>query len=100
MNFETLPGFRTFYPEDCFLRNYIFNIWRSSAHTYNFSEYDAPTLEPLELYKEKSGDEIVNQLFNFKDKGDRAGGQQEAADGLQEVGQLRLKHEQGGGQPM
>ena len=72
MNFETLPGFRTFYPEDCFLRNYIFNIWRSSAHTYNFSEYDAPTLEPLELYKEKSGEEIVNQLFNFKDKGDRA----------------------------
>lgn len=72
MNFETLPGFRTFYPEDCFLRNYIFNTWRSSAHTFNFLEYDAPTLEPLELYKEKSGDEIVNQLFNFEDKGGRA----------------------------
>lgn len=72
MNFETLPGFRTFYPEDCFLRNYIFNIWRSSARSFNFHEYDAPTLEPLELYKEKSGDEIVNQLFNFEDKGERA----------------------------
>ena len=72
MNFETLPGFRTFYPEDCFLRNYIFNIWRSSARSFNFLEYDAPTLEPLELYKEKSGDEIVNQLFNFEDKGERA----------------------------
>ena len=71
MNFETLPGFRTFYPEDCFLRNYIFNTWRSSAQAFNFSEYDAPTLEPLELYKEKSGDEIVNQLFNFEDKGER-----------------------------
>ncbi|MFL2826286.1 MAG: histidine--tRNA ligase [Opitutales bacterium] len=72
MNFETLPGFRTFYPEDCFLRNYIFNIWRSSARSFNFLEYDAPTLEPLDLYKEKSGDEIVNQLFNFEDKGERA----------------------------
>ena len=72
MNFETLPGFRTFYPEDCFFRNYIFNKWRSSALAYNFVEYDAPTLEPLELYKEKSGDEIVNQLFNFEDKGERA----------------------------
>ena len=72
MNFETLPGFRTFYPDDCFLRNYIFSIWKSSAKTFNFIEYDAPTLEPLELYKQKSGDEIVNQLFNFKDKGDRA----------------------------
>jgi histidyl-tRNA synthetase len=72
MNFETLPGFRSFYPEDCFLRNYIFNIWRSSARSFNFLEYDAPTLEPLDLYKEKSGDEIVNQLFNFEDKGERA----------------------------
>ena len=72
MNFETLPGFRTFYPEECFLRNYIFDTWRSSAQAFNFSEYDAPTLEPLELYKEKSGDEIVNQLFNFEDKGERA----------------------------
>lgn len=72
MNFETLPGFRSFFPENCFLRNYIFKTWRKSAVSYNFQEYDAPTLEPLELYKEKSGEEIVNQLFNFVDKGDRA----------------------------
>ena len=72
MNFETLPGFRSFYPENCFLRNYIFKTWKESAQSYNFQEYDAPTLEPLELYKEKSGDEIVNQLFNFEDKGERA----------------------------
>lgn len=71
MNFETLPGFRSFLPDKCFIRNYIFDSWRSSAQSYNFQEYDAPTLEPLELYKEKSGDEIVNQLFNFTDRGDR-----------------------------
>src|SRR5207302_3434628 len=28
-------------------------------------------LEPTELYKKKSGDEIVEQLFNFTDKGER-----------------------------
>jgi len=37
-----------------------------------FREYDGPPLEPLELFTKKSGDEIVGQLFNFVDKGDRA----------------------------
>ena len=72
MKFETLPGFRSFYPEQCSVRNYIFERWRKAAEHFHFLEYDAPTLEPLELYKEKSGEEIVSQLFNFTDKGDRA----------------------------
>jgi len=42
------------------------------ARAYCFSEYDAPVLEPLELYIEKSGEEIVGQLFNFEDRGGRA----------------------------
>ncbi len=72
MKFDTLPGFRSFYPEHCSVRNYIFERWRKSAIRYHFLEYDTPTLEPLELYKEKSGEEIVAQLFNFVDKGERA----------------------------
>lgn len=72
MHFETLPGFREFYPEACASRNAIFECWRSSAQAYSFSEYDAPVLEPLELYIEKSGEEIVGQLFNFEDRGGRA----------------------------
>ena len=71
MKFETLPGFRSFYPEQCSVRNYIFDGWRRAAKHFHFLEYDAPTLEPLELYKEKSGEEIVSQLFNFVDKGER-----------------------------
>ena len=35
-------------------------------------EYDGPVLENEELYRKKSGDEIVSQLFNFVDKGERA----------------------------
>lgn len=72
MQFETLPGFREFYPEACARRNHVFGRWRHVARAFNFLEYDAPVLEPLELYIEKSGEEIVGQLFNFEDRGGRA----------------------------
>lgn len=72
MQFESLPGFREFYPEACARRNHIFGRWRQTARAFNFLEYDAPVLEPLELYIEKSGEEIVGQLFNFEDRGGRA----------------------------
>ena len=69
--FQTLPGFREFYPEDFSRRNHIFRLWRQTAGAYGFAEYDAPVLEPLDLYKTKSGDEIEGQLFSFTDKGGR-----------------------------
>ncbi|MEM9283267.1 MAG: histidine--tRNA ligase [Verrucomicrobiota bacterium] len=68
---KTLPGFRDFYPVDCAARNYVFDIWRRVANRYGFVEYEGPILEPTDLYRRKSGDEIVDQLFNFTDKGDR-----------------------------
>jgi histidyl-tRNA synthetase len=66
-----LPGFRDFYPQELAERAYIMNTWRAVARRYAFVEYDGPPLEPLELYTRKSGDEIVGQLYNFVDKGDR-----------------------------
>jgi histidyl-tRNA synthetase len=69
--FQTLPGFRDFYPEDFARRNHIFRLWRQTASAFGFAEYDAPVLESLELYKAKSGDEIEAQLFSFMDKGGR-----------------------------
>jgi histidyl-tRNA synthetase len=69
--FQTLPGFRDFYPEDLAKRTHIFRLWRQTACAFGFQEYDTPVLEPLELYKAKSGDEIEGQLFNFTDKGKR-----------------------------
>ncbi len=71
MQGKALPGFRDFYPEELALRNHIFATWRSVAARYGFEEYDGPPLEPLELYTQKSGDEIVQQLYAFRDKGDR-----------------------------
>jgi histidyl-tRNA synthetase len=76
---ERLPGFRDFYPEpvpqpelsSADARQFIFDHWRTVARRYGFREYDGPPLEPLELFTTKSGEEIVGQLYNFKDKGER-----------------------------
>lgn len=70
-SFKTLPGFRDFYPAECAARNYLFETWRRVANRYGFVEYEGPVLEPTDLYRRKSGEEIVNQLFNFEDKGER-----------------------------
>lgn len=69
--FQSLPGFREFYPDALARRNHVFRLWRQTALTFGFVEYDAPVLEPLELYKAKSGEEIEQQLFSFTDKGGR-----------------------------
>jgi histidyl-tRNA synthetase len=77
---ERLPGFRDFYPEplphqdvwSADARQFIFEKWRAIARRYGFREYDGPPLEPLELFTTKSGAEIVGQLYNFTDKGERA----------------------------
>ncbi len=45
--------------------------WRAVARRFGFVEYDGPPLEALELYTKKSGDEIVEQLYCFTDKGGR-----------------------------
>ncbi|MBT5927459.1 MAG: histidine--tRNA ligase [Verrucomicrobia bacterium] len=74
-----LPGFRDFFPDPVphpdlgkmSERQHIFNTWRQVARRYGFREYDGPPLETLDLYKAKSGDEIVHQLYHFTDKGDR-----------------------------
>ncbi|MEO6847037.1 MAG: ATP phosphoribosyltransferase regulatory subunit, partial [Chthoniobacterales bacterium] len=48
------------------------SVWRRIARRYAFVEYDGPVLESLDLYRKKnSGGEILGQLFNFVDKGER-----------------------------
>jgi histidyl-tRNA synthetase len=71
ISMQGLPGFRDFLPNECAARNYIFGRWREVAHRYGFVEWEGPVLEPTELYRKKSGSEIVDQLFHFTDKGER-----------------------------
>lgn len=70
---KALAGFREFYPEDAAWRQAILAAWREVAGRYGFSEFDGPTLEPLDLYAKKNagGEEILGQLYRFTDGGGR-----------------------------
>ncbi len=68
---QTPKGTRDFYPEEMRLQNHIFDGWRRVCRAFGYEEYEGPTFEHLELYVGKSGPEIVEQLYTFKDKGDR-----------------------------
>jgi histidyl-tRNA synthetase len=74
MSLSTQPykGARDFYPEDKRIQKYMFNTLRTVAESFGYQEYDAPILEPLDIYLAKSGEEIINeQLYSFEDKGGR-----------------------------
>ena len=64
-------GTRDFYPEDMAFREHIFSSWHATCKRYGFELYDGPMFEHLELFTQKSGDEIEKQLYTFEDKGGR-----------------------------
>ncbi|MFU8780511.1 MAG: histidine--tRNA ligase [Kiritimatiellia bacterium] len=69
--FQSPRGMRDFYPQDMRLRNCIFDAWRSAAEQSGFEAYDACVVESLDLLKRKAGEEIVDQIYHFKDKSGR-----------------------------
>ncbi len=74
MALSTQPykGARDFYPLDKRLQKYMFAKWREVCERFGYEEYDAPILEPLEIYLAKTGEEIVNeQTYAFTDRGGR-----------------------------
>jgi len=58
MKIQSVRGTRDFYPEDMALRRWLFECWRRVSRRAGFQEVDGPVLEPLELYTDKSGEEI------------------------------------------
>jgi histidyl-tRNA synthetase len=69
---QPYKGARDFYPEDKRLQKYMFAAMRRVAERFGYEEYDAPILEPLELFLAKTGEEIVNeQTYTFTDRGGR-----------------------------
>lgn len=74
MNLPTQPykGARDFYPEEKRRQKYMFSVMRSVIEKFGYEEYDAPILEPLDIYLAKTGEEIVNeQTYSFTDRGGR-----------------------------
>src|ERR1700761_5420988 len=69
---QPYKGARDFYPADKRLQKYLFSVWREVCERFGYEEYDAPILEPLEMYLAKTGEEIVNeQTYVFEDRGGR-----------------------------
>ncbi len=71
MRFQAPKGTRDFYPQDCALRNYLVDAWRRVSIRNGFEQVDGPIFESLDLYKAKSGEGIVSELFHFEDRGER-----------------------------
>jgi len=69
--YDRLKGFRDFYPDEMTARREVIDTVEAAAARYGFREIGTPTLEATELYTDKSGDEIVDQLYNFTDQGGR-----------------------------
>lgn len=72
LNTQPYKGTRDYYPEDMRVRNWLFQTWRQACLSFGYEEYDAPVLEPLELYTSKTSEEIVSeQTYSFEDRGGR-----------------------------
>lgn len=71
MKFQRPKGTRDFYPEEMAIRNWIVARWRRVSERSGFVAFDGPIFESLDLYRVKSGDEIVSELFHFTDRGGR-----------------------------
>jgi histidyl-tRNA synthetase len=71
MKIPPVKGTRDFYPLDMARRNWIIDGWKKVSIRNGFEEYDGPIFEYLKMFQIKSGDEIVDQLFSFQDRGGR-----------------------------
>jgi histidyl-tRNA synthetase len=69
--YDRIKGFRDFYPEEMEPRRAVIDTIESTARSYGFREIGTPALEPVEMYVDKSGEEIVEELYAFEDKGGR-----------------------------
>ena len=69
---QPYKGARDFYPKDKRIQKWLFAKWRNVVERYGYEEYDAPLIEPTEMYAAKSGEELVNeQTYSFTDRGGR-----------------------------
>ncbi|MFC6989608.1 histidine--tRNA ligase [Haloplanus sp. GCM10025708] len=69
--YDRLKGFRDFYPEEMSSRREVTDALEGTARRYGFREVGTPALERVELYTDKSGEEIVDELYAFEDRGGR-----------------------------
>ncbi len=71
MKLQAPKGTRDFYPQEMAWRSFLTDAWREVSTRNGFEQVDGPIYETLDLYKVKSGDGIVSELFHFEDRGER-----------------------------
>lgn len=72
LNKQPYRGTRDFFPKDKRVRDFLFSIMTKTAESFGYESYDGPLLEEVELYKAKSGEELINeQIYSFIDRGER-----------------------------
>ncbi|WP_128476643.1 histidine--tRNA ligase [Halorussus pelagicus] len=69
--YDRIKGFRDFYPGEMGARREMFDALESTARQYGFREVGTPALERTQMYVDKSGEEIVEELYSFEDQGGR-----------------------------
>ena len=69
--YEGLKGFTDFYPAEMAPRRQVIDTIEETARQYGFRETATPALEPAEMWTDKSGEDIVDELYDFEDKGGR-----------------------------
>ena len=73
ININPYKGSRDFYPDDKRFQKWMFDAWRGVIESFGYEEYDAPILEPTDLFLMKGSEEIVKeQTYTFQDRGDRS----------------------------
>ena len=70
-DFQTVRGMRDLLPEEAAMLNRVIAKARETAELYGYGEIITPLVEPYELLSAKSGEEIRQRMFTFKDLGDR-----------------------------
>lgn len=69
---EPYRGTRDFLPKDKRVRDFLFSVMTKTAESFGYESYDGPLLEEVDLYKAKSGEELINeQIYSFTDRGER-----------------------------
>ncbi|MCK4444732.1 MAG: ATP phosphoribosyltransferase regulatory subunit, partial [Thermoplasmata archaeon] len=68
---ERPRGTRDFSPEEMERRRYVEDVIRRVSDSFGFREISTPTFESAELFVMRSGPDVVDQMYVFKDKGDR-----------------------------
>jgi len=68
---DRIKGFRDFYPPEMAARREVTDTVEATARRYGFREVGTPALESVDLYTDKSGEEIVEELYAFDDRGGR-----------------------------